>query len=112
MKRDSLKREKRMKRKERILAKIRGTSDRPRLSVFRSHKYLSVQLIDDTNAKTIASARISGKNIEKAKTIGSEIAKLAAKKKIQKIVFDRGGYRYHGSIKALADAAREGGLQF
>lgn len=92
--------------------KIRGTADRPRLAVFRSNRYLFVQLIDDTKGETIASAKAVGKTIEQAQSLGKEIAKLATTKKIQTVVFDRAGFRYHGAIQALANAAREGGLQF
>lgn len=112
MQQDRSRREQRIKRKAGIAFKIRGTADRPRLAVFRSNRFLSVQLIDDVKAETILSASIAGKTIEQAKTLGKEIAKLAANKKIQTVVFDRAGFRYHGAIEALATAAREGGLQF
>ena len=102
----------REKRQKRIRAVIRGSASRPRLSVFRSGLALSVQLIDDESGKTLLSKRSKGKNIAAAKELGSEIASLSKKRKIISVVFDRGGNRYHGVIKALADAAREGGLTF
>lgn len=99
-------------RHRRIRAVIRGTKARPRLAVHRSHTALYVQLINDESGKTIAAKRSTGKNIAAAVTLGKEIAVLAHKQKITSVVFDRGGNRYHGVIKALADAAREGGLKF
>lgn len=99
-------------RQRRIRAVISGTKTRPRLAVYRSHTALFAQLIDDTAGKTIAAQRRVGKNIAAAAALGKEIAALAHKHKITSIVFDRGGNRYHGVIKALADAAREGGLKF
>lgn len=106
------KKEQRMKRKARIAVIIRGTADRPRLAVFRSNRYLAAQLIDDDKRETIVAARVSGKTIQHAKTLGTEIAKRATGKDIKTIVFDRAGFRYHGAIAAIAAAAREGGLQF
>lgn len=107
---------KRARRHARIRARISGTATAPRLSVFRSNKSVSAQLIDDTTGKTLASAssaKMTGKSvIEKAKATGVEIAKKAKELKIEKIVFDRGGYLYTGKIKAIADGAREGGLKF
>ncbi len=94
----------------RVRAKVSGTAKRPRLSVFRSNKALSVQLIDDEKQITIFSAQIHGKTMAKAKELGTTVAELAKKKGITTVVFDRNGYRYHGVIKALADAVREGGL--
>jgi len=94
------------KRKLRVRSKIKGTSIRPRLSVFRSNKTLYVQIIDDESGKTIVSEK--GKC---AKEIGIKIAEKAISKKIKKIVFDKGGYKYHGKIKIIADGAREGGLE-
>ena len=99
-------------RHERIRKQIIGTKDVPRLNVYRSNKNISVQLIDDENGLTLASASVNGKNIEAATKVGEAIAKEAKKLKITKIVFDRGGYLYHGRVKALADAARENGLEF
>ncbi len=99
-----------MHRKLRIRAKVTGTKTRPRLSVFRSHKVLYVQCIDDEAAKTIFAMSIKGTTMANAKTLGVQVAQAAKEKGITKAVFDRGGFRYHGVIKALADAAREGGL--
>ena len=99
-------------RHERIRKQIIGTKDVPRLNVYRSNKNISVQLIDDQNGVTLASASVNGKNIEAATKVGEAIAKEAKKLKITKIVFDRSGYLYHGRVKALADAARENGLEF
>ena len=106
----------RLARKRRIRARIHGSAERPRLSVHRSMSGISVQLIDDAAGKTLAAA--SGKevkakgNIEGACKVGKLIAEKAKKAKIEKAVFDRSGYKYHGCVKALADAAREGGLKF
>lgn len=109
----------RFKRKKRISARIEGSSERPRLSVFRSNQHIYVQLIDDVKGHTLASATTSdqdikdgGATLEGARQLGGLIAKRAMAKNIKKIVFDRSGYIYHGRIKALADAAREGGLDF
>ncbi len=103
---------------ERIRHKVRGSAERPRLAVFRSLKHIYVQLIDDTQGRTVAAASSAekdgpnGGNIAGAKKIGQLIAQRAKEKGIKKIVFDRGGYLYHGRVKALADAAREAGLEF
>jgi large subunit ribosomal protein L18 len=106
----------RAKRRSRIRAKISGTATLPRLSVFRSNNNIFAQLIDDTTGVTLveASSLKSGKtgNVEQAKSVGIDLAKRAKAKKITEVVFDRGGYLYHGRVKALADAAREAGLQF
>lgn len=104
-------------RHKRIRKKIKGTSFCPRLTVFRSNKHIFVQLIDDNKGKTIISAsdikkKIKGNKTEVAKKIGVELAKMAKEKKIEKVVFDRGGYKYHGRIKAVAEGAREEGLKF
>lgn len=104
------------RRKARIRAKITGTPERPRLSVFKSHRYLYAQIIDDTKGHTLVSADSSkgkGKTpVDRAKEVGVEIAKKAKAAKITKVVFDRSGYLYAGKIKTVADAAREGGLEF
>jgi len=104
------------RRKARTRAKIDGTSERPRLSIFKSHKYLYAQIIDDTKGHTLVSAdtrTAKGKTpAEKAQDVGREIAKKAKAVNITKIVFDRGGYLYTGKIKMVADVAREGGLEF
>lgn len=98
------------KRVARIRAVIRGTADRPRLSVFRSNTILTVQLIDDVMKKTLKTFVGKGKNTQAAKAIGSDIVAFAKEAKIAKFVFDRGGYKYHGVIKTLADTVREGGV--
>ena len=105
--------------KERIRNKVHGTSERPRLAVFRSLKHIYAQVIDDASGKTIVSASsrdkdagTKGANAAAAKALGALIAKKAKDKGIKRVVFDRGGYLYHGNIKALADAARENGLEF
>lgn len=92
--------------------KIRGTAARPRLVVYRSNTALLVQLVDDSTHKTIVMLTAKAKTIAAAKELGAQIAKKAQEKKISTVVFDRSGYRYHGAVKALADAAREGGLAF
>ena len=107
-------------RHARIRENISGTSERPRLCVFRSNANIEAQIIDDVKGVTLVSASSlekelnlkNGGNIEAAKVIGTEIAKRAKKAKIKAVVFDRGGYLYHGRVKALAEAAREGGLKF
>src|SRR5215210_3514380 len=105
--------------RERIRNKVTGTTERPRLAVFRSLKHIYAQVIDDTTGKTIASASsrdkdssTKGANAAAAKAVGALIAKKAKDLGITSVVFDRGGYLYHGNIKALADAARENGLKF
>ena len=105
--------------RERIRRKVTGTSERPRLAVFRSLKSIYAQVIDDSTGKTIVSASslekdagTKGANAAAAKAVGKLIAKKAQDKGIKRVVFDRGGYLYHGNIKALADAARENGLEF
>ena len=109
----------RLKRHFRVRNKISGTPERPRLNVFRSSKHIYAQIIDDVNGVTLASAsRIdkgfegNGGNVEGAKKVGEAIAKNAAAKGIDTVVFDRGGYLYHGRVKSLADSARENGLKF
>jgi large subunit ribosomal protein L18 len=105
---------------KRIRAKMLGTPERPRLNVYRSLNHIYVQLIDDMTGKTLVSASTKeGKNAKKgtgnvasAKEVGKAIAERAKAKGVSKVVFDRGGYIYHGRVKALADAAREAGLQF
>ncbi len=97
---------------------IKGTSECPRISVFRSNKYLYVQLVDDVNHKTLVSLSTAkfdlpeGKNVAAATKLGEEVAKLCKENKIEKAVFDRSGYIYHGRIKALAEAMRENGVKF
>ncbi len=99
-------------RQNRIRVKVSGTSERPRLNVYRSNTRLYAQLVDDVAHKTIISASTSEKNIEAAKKLGTTIAEKAKEKGVKAVVFDRGGFAYHGGIKAIADAAREGGLTF
>ena len=110
---------KRLRRKVHIRLRVHGTADRPRLAVFRSLKYIYAQVIDDASGKTIASASsrekdsgAKGANAAAAKAVGALIAKKAQDKGVKQVVFDRGGYQFHGNIKALADAARENGLEF
>jgi large subunit ribosomal protein L18 len=111
----------RIKRHERVRKKISGTPERPRLSVFRSNFYISAQIIDDSKGVTLTMAssqdkdlvkKKGTKNIEMAKKVGQLLAKRAKEKQITQVVFDKGGYLYHGKVKALADGAREGGLEF
>jgi len=103
----------------RIRRKLQGTAERPRLAVFRSVAHIYAQIIDDTEGKTVVAAssvdkaiRTNGGNIAAAKTIGKTVAERAREKGITKVVFDRGGYQYHGRVKALAEAARAAGLEF
>ncbi len=108
----------RLKRHMRIRNKISGTASCPRLSVYRSNSNIHVQLIDDVKGVTLVSASsvslklANGGNVEAAKAVGAEVAKLAKEKKIKEIVFDRSGYIYHGRVQALAEAVREGGIKF
>ena len=108
--------EQRTRRHRRIRAKVSGTSLIPRLSVFKSNRYISAQLIDDESGVTLAAAHskdAKGKTLmEKSANVGKDIATKGLSKKIKKVVFDRGGFFYTGCVKALADGAREGGLQF
>lgn len=100
----------RMKRKAGIRVHVNGTADRPRLAIYRSNTRLVAQLVDDVAHVTVASVWVKGKNKELAKKLGLEIAAKAKDKRITKVVFDRGGFRYHGVVAAVADSAREGGL--
>ena len=109
----------RKKRHARVRTKITGTSERPRLNVYRSNKHIYAQLIDDSKGITLVSASTMDKdfngtagNVEAAASIGETIAKRAVEKNIKSVVFDRGGFVYHGRVKALAEGAREGGLKF
>jgi len=106
---------------DRIRKKMQGTAERPRLNVYRSLNHIYVQVIDDLNGKTVVSAstaegkkedRRTGGNVASAKAVGKKIAERAKAKGVTRVVFDRGGYIFHGRVKALADAAREAGLQF
>ena len=112
-------REARQRRHRRIRGKVAGTAERPRLAVFRSNKGIFAQLVDDESGKTLAGASwlglpksFKGNRIEQATEVGKAVAAAAKKAGIESVVFDRGGYLYHGRVKALADGAREGGLQF
>lgn len=112
----------RLKRKRRVRSRVKGTSERPRLNVFRSLRHIYAQAIEDSTGRTLASASTLSKelrgslknsgNKEAAKRVGELIAKKCLEKGIQKVVFDRNGYLYHGRIQALAEAARAGGLLF
>lgn len=106
----------RTRRHNRIRAKVSGTAEMPRLAVFRSSRYITAQLIDDEKGVTLAAASDlkakKGSKVERAKDVGAAIAAAAKEKKIAKVVFDRGGFLYAGRVKALADAAREAGLEF
>ncbi|GAB5407802.1 MAG: 50S ribosomal protein L18 [Balneolaceae bacterium] len=103
--------ERRNKIRRRIRSTVQGTSECPRLSVFKSNKFTYLQLVDDVAGNTIAASKAES-GVEKAKAAGLELAKLAQDKGINQVVFDRSGYKYHGIIKAAADGARDGGLQF
>ncbi|MDD4661743.1 MAG: 50S ribosomal protein L18 [Candidatus Pacebacteria bacterium] len=106
---------KRIKRHKKIVSRISGTGERPRLLVNRSNKHIYAILIDDNQGKTMLSVTdkdITGSKTIKAEKVGEMVAKEAQAKKIEAIVFDRGGYKYHGRVKALAEAARKGGLKF
>ena len=109
----------RMKRHARVRSKISGTAERPRLSVFRSENHIYAQVIDDVAGNTLVSASSveksfegSGSNVEAAKKVGALVAERALQKGIEEVVFDRGGYIYHGRVQALAEGAREAGLKF
>ena len=112
------KRDKAKRRQIRVRAALHGTAERPRLSVFRSSKHISAQIINDDEGKTIVSTsdtKIEDKGkagIEVAALVGTELGKLAISAGVKKVIFDRGSYKYHGRVKALADAARKGGLEF
>ena len=108
----------RERRHKRVRAKVFGTADRPRLVVFRSNREIEAQLVDDLEAKTLAAAswlhlsKTKGSKTDQAAEVGELLAQNAKKAGVEAVVFDRGGYLYHGRVKALADAAREGGLKF
>lgn len=122
MKKELLKSKRRVRRRNHVRNKLRGSADCPRLSVFRSNKHFYCQLIDDENAKTIASASTRDKNLsgqikyggncDAAKVIGQAIAERGTAAGIKRVRFDRGHFKYQGRLAALADAAREGGLEF
>ena len=109
----------RKRRHRRVRGKVQGTAERPRLVVSRSNRGIGAQLVDDVNGRTIASASwialkgsLKGDKTEQAAEVGKRLAASAKKAGVESVVFDRGGYLYHGRVKALADGAREGGLQF
>jgi len=108
----------RLKRHKRIRRKISGTTSLPRVAVFRSNKHLQVQLIDDTKNITLVGLSTAsmksekGTKLEKAKKLGAEFGKLISGKKVETIVYDRGGYKYHGRVKAVAEGIRESGIKF
>jgi large subunit ribosomal protein L18 len=111
--------EARLRRHRRVRGKVRGTAERPRLAVFRSNRGIFAQLVDDDAGQTVASASwlglpksFKGDKREQAAEVGKRLADSAKKAGVETVVFDRGGYLYHGRVKALADGAREGGLQF
>ena len=112
------KNDERLRRHARVRNKVSGTAECPRLNVFRSNAHIHAQIIDDTTGTTLVACSsvdmklANGGNIEAAKTVGAELANRAQAKNIKKVVFDRGGYVYHGRVQALADAAREAGLEF
>ena len=112
-------REQRLRRHRRVRGKVKGTVERPRLVVFRSNRGVEAQLVDDATARTIAAASwlqlkksFKGNKTEQAAEVGKLLAANAKKAGVERVVFDRGGYLYHGRVKALADGAREGGLDF
>jgi large subunit ribosomal protein L18 len=108
--------QRRLKRRRRVRAKVVGTAERPRISVFRSNRGISVQLVDDLSGRTLAAAQWTEfrgvKKAEQAEQVGKALAERAKSAGVERAVFDRGGYQYHGRVKALAEAAREGGLAF
>ncbi|MDQ6696812.1 MAG: 50S ribosomal protein L18 [Actinomycetota bacterium] len=113
------KREARLRRHRRVRKKVRGTSERPRLAVFRSNKHISAQVIDDRAGHTLAAAstvepelRASGGNVAAATRVGELVAQRATSAGVETVVFDRGGFMFHGRVAALAEAARKGGLEF
>lgn len=113
-----IKNKQKVQRQRRVRGKIAGTAEKPRLSVFRSNNCVYAQLIDDASGKTLLGmsekhlAKKEGTRVSIAKMLGIEIAKKAVEKKITTVMFDRGHYKYHGRVKALAEGAREGGLNF
>ncbi len=107
---------KRQQRHKKVRKVISGTSEKPRLSVFKSSQHIYAQIIDDSQGQTLAAASdlkiAKGKKAEKALAVGEELAKKALQKKVKRVVFDRGGFKYHGRVAALAEGARKGGLEF
>jgi len=117
MKKQIIKNQLKERRRKRVRAKIQGTAKVPRLNIFRSLRYVSVQLIDDSKGQTLVfvsdkDSKSKGTKVDSAKEVGKKIAKLAQEKGINKVVFDRAAYKYHGRVKAVAEGAREAGLEF
>ena len=122
MPREPKSRERRLGRRQRIRRSLVGTTERPRRSIFRSIKHIYAQIIDDADGRTLAAAssldatgnkkKTKDKKVQVAEKVGTEVATRAKDQGIKKVVFDRGGYKYHGRVKVLADAARKGGLEF
>lgn len=107
------------RRRLRVIKKVLGTKERPRIAVFRSNRYITAQLVDDVTGKTLVDVQAEAAKLHKGKNkteaafeVGKELAKKALEKKISSVVFDRGSFRYHGRVKSFADGAREGGLKF
>jgi large subunit ribosomal protein L18 len=115
MKKPQTREEYRARRHFRVRKRVNGTAERPRLVVFRSDKHIYAQLVDDNAQRTIMTVTdngLEGKKVEKSFEVGKKVASLAKERGVTSIVFDRGGYLYHGRVKAVADGAREGGLEF
>ena len=115
MKKPTTREQYRRRRHFRVRKKVNGTAERPRLVIFRSLKHVYAQLVDDNAQRTIMTVTdggLTGKNVEKSFEVGKRIAERAKEAGVKQVVFDRGGYLYHGRVKALADGAREGGLEF
>ena len=110
--------QKRLRRRRRVRAKVRGSAERPRISVFRSNRGIAAQLIDDASGRTLAAANWTEAELrtlapmDQARRVGAVLAERARAAGVEAVVFDRGGYQYHGRVKALAEGAREGGLRF
>jgi len=117
MQKNKIKNQRHHRRKRGLRKRIRGTPERPRLTVYRSLKHLHAQVVDDLSGRTIASANTvqqkvaNGGNVEAAKQVGQVLAERAKQAGVQRVAFDRNGFRFHGRVKAVADAAREGGLE-
>ncbi|MBU6447908.1 50S ribosomal protein L18 [Patescibacteria group bacterium] len=117
MNKQELKNAKRIRRHKRVRAKVKGSESRPRLAVFRASQHIYAQVIDDASGKVLAAAssldiKSKANKSDKASEVGALIAKKSLEKNIKEVVFDRGGYQYHGRVKALAEAARQAGLKF
>ena len=117
MAKETLKRDRLARRKRRVRKTVKGTTEQPRLQVYRSAKHIYAQIIDDSTGQTLAAAssvqmKVAGGNIDGAKEVGKALAEKATQASVERVAFDRGGRLFHGRVKALADAAREGGLKF